>query len=230
MSNFLINNKALIKEKVDMLESLSDIEIATKILDEVKNNEKHDIFHSHYTKLCCDIRHIKNNEKIYSILDTYLTNSSSDNKYRKLQLVEAFEVTRNGESKKFKDLGNKMLLWHGSRITNYVGILSQGLRIAPPEAPASGYLFGKGVYFADMASKSACYCCPSNDIALILLCEVALGSPNEHFTTNHNAANLPNGKHSTKGCGRTIPSDHIDLNGVKVPWGKPTTSTLKVSN
>lgn len=28
-----------------------------------------------------------------------------------------------------------MLLWHGSRLTNWVGILSQGLRIAPPEAP-----------------------------------------------------------------------------------------------
>lgn len=28
----------------------------------------------------------------------------------------------------------------GSRTTNYVGILSQGLRIAPPEAPVTGYM------------------------------------------------------------------------------------------
>lgn len=34
--------------------------------------------------------------------------------------------------------------WHGSRLTNWVGILSQGLRIAPPEAPKTGYRFGKG--------------------------------------------------------------------------------------
>ena len=33
-----------------------------------------------------------------------------------------------------------MLLWHGSRLTNWVGILSQGLRIAPPEAPVTGYM------------------------------------------------------------------------------------------
>eukprot|EP00961_Rhodomonas_salina_P285641 3860090-Rhodomonas_salina.1 len=33
----------------------------------------------------------------------------------------------------------------------------QGLRIAPPEAPVTGYMFGKGVYFADMVSKSANY-------------------------------------------------------------------------
>jgi poly [ADP-ribose] polymerase len=51
-----------------------------------------------------------------------------------------------------------MLLWHGSRLTNFVGILSQGLRIAPPEAPVTGYMFGKGVYFADMVTKSANYC------------------------------------------------------------------------
>ncbi len=66
-----------------------------------------------------------------------------------------------------------MLLWHGSRISNFVGILSQGLRIAPPEAPASGYLFGKGIYLADMAEKSIHYCrSHGSDTALILLIEV----------------------------------------------------------
>ena len=63
------------------------------------------------------------------------------------------------------------------RVTNYAGILSQGLRIAPPEAPVTGYMFGKGVYFADMVSKSANYCntTRSNNTGLLLLCDVALG-------------------------------------------------------
>jgi len=43
-------------------------------------------------------------------------------------------------------------------MTNFVGILNQGCRIAPPEAPTTGYMFGKGIYFADVASKSANYC------------------------------------------------------------------------
>lgn len=34
------------------------------------------------------------------------------------------------------------------------------LRIAPPEAPVSGYMFGKGIYLADVVSKSANYCIP----------------------------------------------------------------------
>lgn len=56
-------------------------------------------------------------------------------------------------------------------------IVPQGLRIAPPEAPSTGYMFGKGVYFADMVSKSANYCMtsPTNNTGLMLLCEVALG-------------------------------------------------------
>lgn len=90
-----------------------------------------------------------------------------------------------------------MLLWHGSRLTNYVGILSQGLRIAPPEAPSTGYMFGKGVYFADMVSKSANYCYTNSqsNISCMLLCEVALGNMNEKLYADYNANILPFGKH-----------------------------------
>lgn len=35
---------------------------------------------------------------------------------------------------------SRKLLWHGSRLTNWVGILGRGLRIAPPEAPVTGYM------------------------------------------------------------------------------------------
>ena len=71
-------------------------------------------------------------------------------------------MKREGEAEAFDAygaaLGNRKLLWHGSRLTNWAGILSGGLRIAPPEAPVTGYMFGKGLYFADMSSKSANYC------------------------------------------------------------------------
>jgi hypothetical protein len=89
----------------------------------------------------------------------------------------------------FEKTPNRMMLWHGSRLTNWTGILSQGLyfsssfwvctshaglRIAPPEAPVTGYMFGKGVYFADMVSKSANYCCthPGDPVGVLLLSEV----------------------------------------------------------
>ena len=58
-----------------------------------------------------------------------------------------------------------------------------GLRIAPPEALVTGYMFGKGVYFVDMFSKSANYCYASTaaTAGVLLLCEVGT----LHFTFYH---------------------------------------------
>jgi poly [ADP-ribose] polymerase len=101
-----------------------------------------------------------------------------------------------------------MLLWHGSRLTNYVGILSEGLKIAPYEAPVTGYMFGKGIYFADAVSKSANYCLPKRDsVALMLLCEVALGETYDKFSADYSAHDLPPHKNSTRGVGKYAPSD-----------------------
>ena len=56
-----------------------------------------------------------------------------------LELEEAFAVQKAGLP--CKDTGKKrMLLWHGSRLSNWSGILQQGLKIAPPEAPVTGYM------------------------------------------------------------------------------------------
>ena len=94
--------------------------------------------------------------------------------------------------------------------TNFGGILSQGLRIAPPEAPVSGYMFGKGIYLADMSSKSANYCCSYNSggHALLLLCEAELGQPmheltNASYTAGEDARQQ--NKWSTWGKGMTGP-------------------------
>jgi len=61
--------------------------------------------------------------------------------------IEAiFRLCREGESDRLLSCGvdlNHRLLFHGSSSSNLISILSRGLLIAPPEAPASGYLFGK---------------------------------------------------------------------------------------
>ena len=69
------------------------------------------------------------------------------------------------------------------------------------------FQFGKGIYFADMASKSANYCWAnsSKNVGFLLLSEVALGKCNELFNADYDADKLPQGCHSVKGCGRTAP-------------------------
>ena len=84
-------------------------------------------------------------------------------------------------------------------------------------------MFGKGVYFADMSSKSANYCFTSkeNSTGILLLCDVALGDWNEKLHADCYANLLPDGKSSTKGVGKTAPleENQVDWEGMKVPVG-----------
>ena len=122
------------------------------------------------------------NSQEFKVIEKYVNNTHAQTHTNfHLEIEEVFTLRKEVEEERYrKDIHNKQLLWHGSRLTNYVGILSQGLRIAPPEAPVTGYMFGKGVYFADMVSKSANYCFTNkqNNTGLMLLCEVALGECN----------------------------------------------------
>ena len=73
----------------------------------------------------------------------------------------------------------------------------------------TGYMFGKGCYFADMSSKSANYCfaTKTKPSGLLLMCEVALGEQNELLQANYRADKLPKGKQSVKGVGRVAPDE-----------------------
>ncbi|KAJ4896666.1 Poly [ADP-ribose] polymerase 2 [Raphanus sativus] len=118
-----------------------------------------------------------------------------------------------------------MLLWHGSRLTNWASILTKGLQIAPPEAPHCGYMFGKGVYFADMLSKSKCYSFYENSVCkdgILLLCEVALGEMVELQREDFSANILPPGKLRRMGRRGPNPKEARTLeDGVIVPLGCP---------
>lgn len=49
---------------------------------------------------------------------------------------------------------SRTLLWHGSRLSNWVGILREGLRVAPPEAPVTGYMVISKFWYSDISLKS----------------------------------------------------------------------------
>lgn len=67
-------------------------------------------------------------------------------------------------------------------------------------------MFGKGIYFADMSSKSANYCYPQPaKPGFLVLAQVALGSVRELYDADYNAHRLPEGKNSTKGLGKIGP-------------------------
>lgn len=233
----LLDNEELIKSKIEMLDSLLEIEFAYKMLKGEGGESAGDPVYEHYKKLETDIEVLDHDSNEFDTINKYLknTHAGTHNQYS-LVLNEVFKINRHGESdryQKFKDLHNKKLLWHGSRLTNFVGILSQGLRIAPPEAPPTGYMFGKGIYFADMVSKSANYCFTTkkNSTGLLLLCEVALGNMYEKLHSEY-VEKLPKAKHSTKGVGMTVPDpgEKTSIGDVEVPYGKPVNNKVGASS
>jgi poly [ADP-ribose] polymerase len=172
----------------------------------------------------------------FSELSDYLNNSRGATHHLEYEVIDIFRIERQGETDRFTNSpfanlqdSDRRLLWHGSRSTNFGGILSQGLRIAPPEAPVNGYMFGKGVYLADTSSKSANYCCAYNsaNMGLLLLCDAELGSPmfelagSDYLAGEHAKSE---GKIATLGMGTSIPGGWKDagvvnenLMGVKIP-------------
>ncbi|KAK4784448.1 hypothetical protein SAY86_018816 [Trapa natans] len=233
----VIRDEVDFQSKVKMLEALQDIEVASRLVGFDVDSE--DSIDDKYKKLCCCINPLAHDSEEYQLIEKYLlkTHGHTHTDWT-LELEEAFSLERKGEFHKFapyrQKLKNRMLLWHGSRLTNFVGILSQGLRIAPPEAPATGYMFGKGLYFADMVSKSAqyCYTDPKHPVGLMILSEVALGEIYE-VKKAESMNKPPEGKHSTKGLGKIIPdtSEYVTWKDeVIVPCGKPVSSSVKVSD
>ncbi|XP_059625657.1 poly [ADP-ribose] polymerase 2 [Cornus florida] len=228
MREFVIDTPQKLKRKLEMVEALGEIELATKLLTDAIGMQE-DPLYSHYERLHCELMPLEVDSKEFSMIAKYMknTHARTHSNYT-VEVVQIFRVSKEGEGerfRKFSNTKNRMLLWHGSRLTNWTGILSQGLRIAPPEAPVTGYMFGKGVYFADMFSKSAnyCYSTHATTAGVLLLCEVALGDMAELLTADYNADKLPEGKLSTKGVGSTAP-DFAEVqtleDGVVVPLGK----------
>lgn len=223
MSNFIINSKDKLKEKLELVQALGDIQIAAEIINKCdEEDDDTNELDARYKKMKCSIEVLDPKCKEYSDLVKCVETTHGSTHHFGIKPIEIFKIKREGEEERFNTkIGNRKLLWHGSRFSNWGGILSQGLRIAPPEAPVTGYMFGKGVYFADVVSKSAQYCCShlSNKEGLLALCDVAIGDHNDLKQANYNASNLPKGKSSTKGCGRWAPSKEVQIDGINAYHG-----------
>ncbi|MCJ1228206.1 hypothetical protein MMC12_004867 [Toensbergia leucococca] len=237
----MIDNNELLRKEVSMLDTLTDMEVANTIMkssnDKDKDTESVNVLDKRFEDLNMkEMTALEHGSSEYKALADYLIKSSGTSHGIRYRLEDIFRIERTGEADRFtkSEFGklkkkDKRLLWHGSRTTNYGGILSQGLRIAPPEAPLNGYAFGKGVYLADISSKSAQYCAAgmSGGTGILMLCEAELGKPMYEIPTGDPNAEEEAKKRnyiSTLGVGRTVPQGWVDgkfihdsLKGVQLP-------------
>ncbi|KAJ5698679.1 hypothetical protein N7462_000684 [Penicillium macrosclerotiorum] len=233
----ILNSDAQIKKEIELLEALTDMDVANEILKDSKQvSDIHELDRQFQSLGMEEMTSLEHDSTEFHELSSYLLNSRGATHHLKYTIIDIFRIERRGEnarfsSSSFADLKNsdRRLLWHGSRSSNFGGILSQGLRIAPPEAPVNGYMFGKGVYLADTSTKSANYCCSSTsaNMGLLLLCDTELGEPMlELCIGEYKAGEIARkeGKIATLGKGQTIPGGWKDaaavnpvLEGVKLP-------------
>ncbi|XP_045512955.1 poly [ADP-ribose] polymerase-like [Pieris brassicae] len=221
----LLDNVDLIRSKMNMLDDLSKTHVTYKILHE-EMDVKIGLMQQYYLKLKTEIVPLDTDSPEYDTVMRYLVNTQSSAHSCKIKVQQILSVERQGEAERFEPyaaLPNRKLLWHGSRLSNVAAILLQGLRIAPDGVEKTGAMFGKGIYFADVVTKSAqyAYTTPDHPAGVLLLCRVALGNI-KRCTGRVPVTELPQGKNSVWGVGRFRPdpaASEILPDGTEVPLG-----------
>ncbi|KAF5701057.1 poly polymerase [Fusarium mundagurra] len=232
----IIHDKNLLKKEIELLQSLPDMKVAAELMksDCKTRNLIHPLNRQFQGLGLEEMTRLDRHSSEFGYLMKYLNSSGGVAHKMTYTTKDIFRIERQGECKRFENSkfskipSNRRLLWHGSRCTNLAGILRMGLRIAPPEAPVSGYRFGKGIYLTDCSSRSAdyCYSTETDGEALLILCEAELGNMQTLGKSDYKAGTKAkkNGLHSTCGQGKVGPRKWVDagivhpsLKGVKMP-------------
>ncbi|CDJ64298.1 NAD(+) ADP-ribosyltransferase, putative [Eimeria necatrix] len=224
----VLDSFAKLRAKIEMMEQLLEVSVAQSLLTDALLNakDKHPL-DAQYEQLRCKLEPVSESDEERKLVERLISNTHAPTHNTwKLKVKSVFKCDRQGEAQRFnKEMDNRMLLWHGSRLTNWPSILAKGLQIAPPEAPSSGYMFDKGIYFADMVSKSSQYCYASSaqPHGLLVLCEVALGKQRRFLQADYEAAKKckKDGQDSAQGIGRMCPNPKSDFEIPSVVDEKP---------
>lgn len=241
----VINTDEMIDKYTETLDELSNITVAAKIVKDTTSKKARESTHpldGLYSQLKTTITPVDKSSETWKIIEDYVHNTHAPtHSGYSVELLDIFEVQREGERenylKHYSKLDNKMLLWHGTRLTNYCSILQKGLLLRPDVIPGTyvtGKMFGYGIYGANSFSKSFNYCGSDkrNDVACLFLAEFALGNTSNRLHSDYYISKDSlklTGHDSTWGQGKTTPSGYTILDGVKVPNGKLTKSNTSGS-
>lgn len=209
----IIKTRKQIQEYAKMLEDLKNIQVASVALNNTNTLK------GLYDTLKVELRPVEDVEK--QLLSHLLTNTISDDHKIDLELVDAMciyktEHDNNDVNDKFGKLESHIMAFHGSRSCNFMGILTEGLRMPRPDQVTNGSILGLGCYFADSSSKSFQYCSKEDHCGYMLLCEIALGKT--QIVRGACLDKLPDGFDSRMGCGaKTVVTK--EKNGILYPVG-----------
>lgn len=222
----VINNNKLIGEYTNMLDELRSIIKTIQIINLSKKDITKHYYDTIYENLCAEITPLNKESIMWVNIKKYIKNTHGPSHKFKIQLIDIYEINRKSSNnyESINQIGNKMLLWHGSRMTNYCSIFQNGLVLNPENLGAvlTGKMFGQGIYLTNVFSKSVGYtaCETSNDIGAILLCEVALGNQLIKLSADYTISNdflKKNGYDSVYAKGKYSASKFITSGDMKIP-------------
>ncbi|KAL7332977.1 hypothetical protein PS15p_201946 [Mucor circinelloides] len=231
------HDNSVIKNELSKLADLSYVGFAANVILAAKHHvDSINPLDYAFRTLDCSLRSMSPSEDLneYQLVSNYM-NSTSKSKF---EMVHLFAVNRADEATRFRPFekeANRKLLWHGSRVGNFMGILKQGLRATPRTSSKNGALLGDGIYFADTFSKSLNYSKENfgshrSVYRLMLLCEVSLGKEKVYGEkTNEEEEEYD----SMKGSGQNIPDPEnavYDESGLCVPIGPCIPNPQPITN
>jgi predicted DNA-binding WGR domain protein len=195
---------------IDSLEAFEQKQETLQLMKDMLqvNGEGNVLYYSQaqaqYDALRCDIGWVDPASPTYREIRNHIVNSQV--KTKSIKVGNVFTLRREPEWRAFTEqIGNQRLMFHGSRIRNWVGILSRGILL--PKIVVSlgvnrtdaGWL-GNGIYFGDAACTSAFYTSPGRSgTRYMSLARVALGRMKEFTKITYGLAGPPSGYDSCHG-------------------------------
>ena len=112
--------------------------------------------------LGCNIEELpkpQNNNQLITEAD-YIYNFVNTTNTMHSQITAIYKITKSVNDKNFNlnNFDNRYIFFHGTKVENVIGILSQGLKISPVQAAYTGNSYGKGIYLSDNFTCSLGYC------------------------------------------------------------------------
>lgn len=196
----VIDNIAAFEEKQETLQLMTDM----LTVNANGNVLFEDDVDARYKALGCKIEFLEKTNPTWNELADKVVKSQV--KTKTVRVKNIYTVQRQPEWDNFRaDMANQQLLFHGSRIKNWTGILSRGL-LMPKVVVQMGVnrtdegWLGNGIYFADAACASAFYAGPNKSgQRLMAIARVGLGEMKEFTKITYGLTAPPPGYDSCHG-------------------------------
>lgn len=158
-----------------------------------------------YKALDCKVEILNREDSKFKEIESYVIKSKVG--YRNVGKVKnIYSLCRDSEQLAFdKNIGNEKLLFHGSRVQNWVGILSRGILLPKTviklgvNRTDAGWL-GHGIYFGDAIDTSLAYAGSGRrGTSFVAIATVALGKIKNYSKITYGLTEPPTGYNSCHG-------------------------------